>query len=498
MTHPTTDPALRPAVHFSPQRNWMNDPNGLVHHRGVYHLFFQHNPCGTNHGNMSWGHATSTDLLQWEERPLAIRFDEVADIFSGSVVVDSNNTSGFGSPSAPPLVAIYTAARRDGQGQAQALAYSLDDGETWTKYLGNPVLDRGTRDFRDPKVFRYGSGPEAFWVMVAVEAEDRQVLFYRSEDLKEWTFLSSFGPAGAVGGVWECPDLFPLAIDGDPQDVQWVLLISLNPGGVAGGSGTRYILGDFDGIRFTPLDTEQSALVQAEDRPALEQLTWLDWGRDCYAGVTFSGLPDERRVLIAWMNNWDYAHRLPSTWRDAMTLPRQLTLVRAGDAVQLAQRPIAPEGEVLWTATDESVTESLELPVELPVAARVDVRLRVEEATITLLRWHDDEGEGALTWDSMARELALDRSAPASVSVEGFSSTQRAPLHVSGNVLELSMWFDSNSLEVVTADGLRSITDQIPPPRGRRRMSVEVSAGGAHLEQIRIVELAAHKAVEAD
>lgn len=298
--HPATaeevsvDPAdeqYRPALHFTPERNWMNDPNGLVYDDGTWHLFFQHNPYGTRWGNMSWGHATSTDLVHWEEQPVAIpqTFDEsgtaIEDIFSGSVVVDEQNTSGFGTADEPPMVAIYTSAYTPTHPahagtQAQSLAYSTDDGLTWTKYEGNPVLDRGSANFRDPKVIRYTDPEtgESYWVMVAVEALQYKVVLYRSDDLKTWTHLSDFGPANATGGIWECPDLFPLAVDGDPSNVKWVMVVNLNPGSVAGGSGGQYFVGEFDGTTFTSESTVTDDSLPAGDVFAsFDDGTWGDW-----------------------------------------------------------------------------------------------------------------------------------------------------------------------------------------------------------------------------
>lgn len=258
----------RPAVHFSPEKNWMNDPNGMVYHKGVYHLYYQHNPSGNIWGNMSWGHATSPDLVHWKEQPLAISTDDQEDVFSGSVVVDKDNSSGFGTAENPPMVAIYTSAYKDASPhrglQAQSLAYSLDDGQTWTKYSGNPVLNRNSANFRDPKVFWYSS-PDGggYWVMTAVEATDHKVHLYKSTDLKDWTALSEFGPANATGGLWECPDLFPLAVDGDPNNVKWVMVVNINPGGVAGGSAGQYFVGSFDGTTFTSESTKPSEALPA-------------------------------------------------------------------------------------------------------------------------------------------------------------------------------------------------------------------------------------------
>ncbi len=291
---PAPDPATeqyRPYLHFSPERNWMNDPNGMVYENGTWHLFFQHNPHGTRWGNMSWGHATSTDLVHWEEQPLAIpqTFDAegrpIEDIFSGSVVVDEQNTSGFGTAENPPMVAIYTSAYTNAHPthagkQAQSLAYSTDHGQTWTKYEGNPVLDRDSANFRDPKVIRYTDPAtgESYWVMVAVEALQYQVVLYRSDDLKTWTHLSDFGPANATGGIWECPDLFPMAVDGDPANTKWVLVVNLNPGSVAGGSGGQYFVGDFDGTTFTSESTVPDAAVPAGELFAgFDDGTWGEW-----------------------------------------------------------------------------------------------------------------------------------------------------------------------------------------------------------------------------
>ncbi|WP_309075254.1 GH32 C-terminal domain-containing protein [Paenarthrobacter sp.] len=253
----------RPYLHYTPEANWINDPNGLVYHNGKYHMYYQYNPEGTGWGNMSWGHASSTDLIHWEEQPLAIprgrdgNNNVIEEIFSGSVVVDTQNSSGFGTLQNPPLVAVYTSnytgAHPSLAGkQAQSLAYSLDDGHSWTKYGSNPVLNRNTSSFRDPKVFWYDNPAGAdYWVMAAVEADERRVLLYKSTNLKDWNYLSDFGPANAVGGQWECPDLFPLPIDGNPNNIKWVLAVNINPGAVGGGSGGQYFVGDFNGTTFT-------------------------------------------------------------------------------------------------------------------------------------------------------------------------------------------------------------------------------------------------------
>ena len=234
---------FRPQFHFTPAKNWMNDPNGLVYYKGEYHLFYQYNPFGSQWGHMSWGHAVSRDLVHWHELPVAIPEQGDELVFSGSAVVDKHNTSGLGTRANPPMVAIYTAAKPGSQ--AQALAYSTDRGRTFKRYSGNPVLDIGSGEFRDPKVFWYAPAHE--WRMVVSKAVERKIAIYRSPNLKDWTHLSDFGPANATGGVWECPDLFPLAVDGKRKQTKWVMIVNLNPGAIAGGSGAQYFVGDFDG-----------------------------------------------------------------------------------------------------------------------------------------------------------------------------------------------------------------------------------------------------------
>ncbi|KAB2340200.1 glycoside hydrolase family 32 protein [Actinomadura rudentiformis] len=242
----------RPQFHFTPEKNWMNDPNGLVYYKGEYHLFYQYNPNGNSWGDMSWGHAVSPDLVHWKELPLALSHDDKEMVFSGSAVVDWNNTTGFGTKTNPAMVAVYTSAYKNGGKQAQSLAYSTDRGRTWTKYEGNPVIDIGSKEFRDPKVQWYA--PTKSWLMTVSLSTEHKVQFYSSKDLKDWKLLSEFGPAGATGGVWECPDLFPLAVNGDKNNIKWVLVVNINPGGIAGGSAAQYFIGDFDGEKFTAED----------------------------------------------------------------------------------------------------------------------------------------------------------------------------------------------------------------------------------------------------
>jgi len=275
----------RPQFHFTPQANWMNDPNGLLYYKGEYHLFFQYNPSGNTWGNMSWGHAVSKDLVHWTQLPVAIPQDASEMVFSGSAVVDTNNTTGFGTPGNPAIVAIYTSLDKATGQQRQALAYSTDEGRTFTKYAGNPVLDIGSSNFRDPKVFWYAPGNE--WLMTAALSDQHKVTFYRSSDLKHWTHLSDFGPAGATGGVWECPDLFPMADPANPGKQKWVLVVNLNPGSIAGGSGAQYFTGDFDGTSFT---ADDKAYVPPTGT-SLESFDNGNWDGWTTTGTAFGSAP---------------------------------------------------------------------------------------------------------------------------------------------------------------------------------------------------------------
>jgi beta-fructofuranosidase/levanase len=297
---------FRPQFHFSPARNWMNDPNGLLFYNGTFNLFFQYNPNGITWGNMSWGHATSSDLFHWTQLPDALEYTTDANgqvsqmFFSGSAVADVANTSGFGTSGNPPLVAVYTSyypiaqtlangtVIQAGQ-QSQSIAYSLDQGKTWTQYAGNPVIasppapyQSEYQNFRDPKVFWYAPGKK--WVMVASLAALHKLVLFSSTDLKHWTFMSEFGPANAIGGAWECPDLFPMPVDGNPHHIKWVLIVGLNPGALQGGSGTQYFVGDFDGTRFTAddvFDTQPppgSTVFQNFEAPSFAAMGWTATG----------------------------------------------------------------------------------------------------------------------------------------------------------------------------------------------------------------------------
>ncbi|MGQ4379473.1 GH32 C-terminal domain-containing protein [Streptomyces sp. SAS_267] len=284
-TSPNTE-TYRPQFHFTPEKNWMNDPNGLVYYQGEYHLFYQYNPNGNSWGDMSWGHAVSKDLAHWKQLPLALAHDDKEMVFSGSAVVDWDNTTGFGTKKNPAMVAIYTSYSKSTGIQAQSLAYSTDRGRTWTKYQGNPVLDIGSKEFRDPKVQWYA--PAKSWLMTVSLSTEHKVRFYSSKNLKDWSLLSDFGPSGATGGVWECPDLFPLAVDGDKKKIKWVLVVNINPGGIAGGSAAQYFIGDFDGKKFA---ADDKGTYTPPPGNVMQDFEGTDFGSWTSTGTAFGQAP---------------------------------------------------------------------------------------------------------------------------------------------------------------------------------------------------------------
>ncbi|MDP9695658.1 UNVERIFIED_ORG: levanase/levanbiose-producing levanase [Arthrobacter globiformis] len=517
---PDTAPAgtsrFRPAIHFTARDTWLNDPNGLVFYDGLYHLFFQNNPYGNVWGNMSWGHATSPDLLHWTEHPVAIGCDETEDIFSGSVVVDHGNTSRFGTADAPALVAIYTSAYKASSEhsgtQAQSLAYSTDAGMTWRKHEGNPVLTRNSANFRDPKVFRYQGDQGDCWIMVAVEAQHQKVVFYRSEDLKSWDFLSDFGPANADAGEWECPDLFPLAVDGDPDNIKWVLIVNINPGAVAGGSGGQYFIGQFDGARFLPDAGSLTAPAGVTSingsgaaSAALQQCLWLDWGRDCYASVSFSNAPDDRRIIIGWMNNWDYANELPTApWRSSMTLAREVRLTAVNGSARLIQQPVLAElraGEGLPTAKDQMNADtfelrnsSLRLPDAVPGSAQIiEAEILPESAErfdFRLFGSSDGSKGTVLSYNTASAQLILDRSRSGNTCFHGkFASVESAPVDLENGVLKLLIVVDHCSVEVFVQGGKVVLTDLIFPEAEHRENWLSAEGGSATIPKLAVSTL---------
>ena len=474
--------AFRPQYHFSPPEKWMNDPNGLLYNQGVYHLFYQYYPEDIVWGPMHWGHATSTDMLHWENKPIALYPDKNGLIFSGSAVIDENNTSGLGTAENPPLVAIFTYhdMEKEKAGgsdyQTQGIAYSLDNGEGFTMYEGNPVLPNSEfKDFRDPKVF--WDKKTSQWVMALVAGDHLRL--YRSDNLLEWTYMSRFGAMqGAHGGVWECPDLFELQVEGTDES-KWVLLISINPGAPNGGSGTQYFVGDYDGTTFT------SDQKEAE---------WLDWGTDNYAGVTYNNTPDSERLFIGWMSNWAYARDTPTeVWRSAMTLPRTLSLSKTNDTYQLLNYPIAGIDALLVEETTTSFTIPAEGSESIGLENGNQGEITFNTATRDLMiTFKNEQGEQlVLEMESAEKLCILDRSESGVVDFqETFAGSQQMPLdNLPEGEVEVRIFLDASSIEVFINKGQYVMTSQIFPTNSYS--DLEIKNMGKAASKIR--DLKVHK-----
>lgn len=458
----------RPQLHFSPTKNWTNDPNGMVFYDGEYHLFYQYNPFGDKWGHMSWGHAVSRDLVHWEHLPVALGEENGVMIFSGSAVVDWNNSSGFGKDVKPPLVAIYTGHYTKQPLQNQHIAYSNDRGRTWTKYRGNPVLDIKEKEFRDPKVFWHAASNR--WVMVVALPVQRKVRFYASENLKNWDHLSDFGPAGSIEGIWECPDLFPLMAG---EKTKGVLLVNVSSGAPAGGSGCQYFVGSFDGKSFTP----DPPTAKERSGQKSESALWLDRGPDCYAAVTWSDVPprDGRRLALGWMSNWQYANDVPTApWRGAMTLPRELRLRSAADGLRLIQRPVKELAKLrgtlqrfkggtiqeanAWIKRNGISTVPLEMVVEFAPAATGSAGLKLFKSA---------KAETVLTVDRGRGQITMDRTRGGEVGFhKKFPGVFSMPLSKPDGSVKLHLFLDAGSVEVFVNDGGQVLTCLVFPSEG--------------------------------
>ncbi|WP_121808945.1 glycoside hydrolase family 32 protein [Mucilaginibacter kameinonensis] len=442
----------RPQIHFSPKQHWTNDPNGMVYFNHTYHLFFQYYPKGSTWGPMHWGHATSPDLIHWKEKPIALYPDSLGYIFSGSAVVDSNNTSGFGKKGKMPLVAIFTHHDPKGEKegtdkfQNQSLAYSLDNGNTWTKYKGNPVLrNPGIKDFRDPKVMWYAK--EKKWVMTLATKD--HITFYSAPDLKNWKKESEFGlEIGAHGGVWECPDLFPLKVDGKTH---WVLIVNINPGGPNGGSATQYFVGQFDGNKFTPVDTKTR---------------WLDYGPDEYAGITW-GNTGARKIFLGWMSNWEYANQVPTEkWRNAMTIPRDLALRKVNGELLLASVPV---GELKNIVAGAQGIVSGKLPAQCLLKANI---VSINDYTVTLSNSLGEEL--VIGYDKKANQYYIDRTKAGKVDFQkDFKGRFVAPRFATTKTSDLTLVIDGTSVELFADKGLTTMTTIFFPNKPFDRIAVK-------------------------
>ncbi|HLU21624.1 MAG TPA: glycoside hydrolase family 32 protein [Bacillaceae bacterium] len=475
----------RPQFHFSPEENWMNDPNGMVYYEGEYHLFYQHNPHGTEWGPMYWGHAISKDMIEWEHRPIALEPDDLGTIFSGSAVVDWNDTSGF-FDGGHGLVAIFT---HNGEGQKQSIAYSKDKGRTWEKYAGNPVIpnDADIRDFRDPKVLWHDKTEK--WVMAL--AAGKKIMFYGSDNLIDWEFLSEFGEGvGAQGGVWECPDLFELPVDGDPNNTKWVLQVDIGDGAIAGGSGAQYFIGEFDGISFV-----------SDDNP--EDINWLDYGADFYAAQSFSDIPSEdgRRIMIAWMNNWLYANRIPTEeWRGVASFPRviELKTSKKGD-IKVFQKPIEELDTITKTELfkiENQVVKASEIPNILE-----DVEADVFQLTAEIVmeepvnfgfkvRKSEEEGEETVIgYSHSEQELFVKRTQSDDDYFSPYFNGRHTVSIEDENIITIHILVDKSSIEVFAQNGEFVITDLIFPSGKSKGLEIYVENGEVLINSLEINSL---------
>ena len=438
----------RPSYHHAPERGWMNDPNGLFFKDGVWHLYYQYNPYGSMWGNMHWAHSTSTDLVHWQQQPVALAPDAWGTMFSGSCVVDHNNTAGFGKDA---IISMYTSSRPTpfgGDVQAQCIAYSNDGGKTFTKYVGNPVITDEKKDFRDPHVF--WNEEAGFWNMILAAGQEMQI--YSSANLKDWKYESSFGHEyGNHGGVWECPDLMKMNVKGTNKD-KWMLICNINPGGPFGGSATQYFIGQFDGHKFT-----------CEDEPS--ETKWMDYGKDHYATVTFDNAPDGRRCAIAWMSNWQYANQVPTKqFRSANSIVRDFGLFEYKGETYCS---ITPAKEMLAArgARVSQPTEACEIVVTVKGDAQIILRNAKGERVVMT---YDDEEE---TFD-------MDRRRSGNISFsDAFPVATSSPTY--GKVRQLRIFVDRCSVEAFDGDGKMCMTNLVFPSTPYDKIIVKGKAKAA-------------------
>lgn len=470
--------SFRSVYHHTPAYGWMNDPNGMFYKDGVYHLYFQYNPYGAVWGNMHWGHSTSTDLMHWKFEGCAIVPDAWGAIFSGSCVVDHENTAGFGKEA---VVAFYTSAKSTPWGdiQMQSMAYSLDNGKTFTKYEGNPILTSSEKDFRDPKVFWYAPGKH--WVMILAVGQHMEI--YSSVNLKEWKKESEFGAMqGAHGGVWECPDLVEIPVEGT-REKKWVLICNLNPGGPFGGSAAQYFVGSFDGKKFV------------NESPT--QTKWMDWGKDNYATVTWNNAPDGRCIALGWMSNWQYANNVPTRqYRSANTLARDLTLYREGQELYLKSTPSVEVKKArgkkvsipLFKVSEKH--EMVNLFEEKQGAYEVEIVIQNAGASKIAFCLLNDKGEKvSMYYDLNRKQFVMDRSESGKVDFsKDFPAVTVAPVNVDKE-LTLRLFVDRSSIEAFGEDGKFVMTNLVFPSQPYVKMCFEADKNGYAVKSLNVYKL---------
>lgn len=470
--------SFRPVYHHTPAYGWMNDPNGMFYKDGLYHLYFQYNPYGSVWGNMHWGHSTSTDLMHWKFEGCAIVPDAWGAIFSGSCVVDHENTAGFGKEA---VVAFYTSAKSTPWGdiQMQSMAYSLDNGKTFTKYEGNPILTSSEKDFRDPKVFWYAPGKH--WVMILAVGQHMEI--YSSVNLKEWKKESEFGAMqGAHGGVWECPDLVEIPVEGT-REKKWVLICNLNPGGPFGGSAAQYFVGSFDGKKFV------------NESPT--QTKWMDWGKDNYATVTWNNAPDGRCIALGWMSNWQYANNVPTRqYRSANTLARDLTLYREGQELYLKSTPSVEVKKARGKKVSipsfkvSEKHEIVNLFGEKQGAYEVEIVIQNAGASKIAFSLLNDKGEKvSMYYDLNRKQFVMDRSESGTVDFsKDFPAVTVAPVNVDKE-LTLRLFVDRSSIEAFGEDGKFVMTNLVFPSQPYVKMCFEADKNGYAVKALNVYKL---------
>jgi len=481
------DEPWRPLYHFTPERNWLNDPNGLIFHEGEFHLFHQYNPEGPYPDHQAWNHAVSRDLIRWKLLGVALKEEDGVRIFSGSTVADVHNTSGFGPQNSPPLVSIYTGFRVSDGWQGQCLAYSTDRGRSWTKYDGNPVIP-WEPEFRDPKVFWHK--PSRKWVMIVVKADEKRARIYGSANLKNWTLLSTFGPAGIPAdrkANWECPDLFPVPVEGEPGCVKWVLHVGMGGGHPNGGSGGEYFIGAFDGTTF-----------QCDDPPGKVRI--LDYGHDNYAAVSWNGAtgPAGERLWIGWMTDLRYCTDQPThPWRGLLTIPRELSARRGAEDYHVIMKPahqlqslrgkdylfsdVTLDAGKIFISGPESAGEALEIEATFRLCG-------AETTGIKVLVGEDCETIAG--YDARRGEVFVDRSRSGRTDFNvGFSGRAVAPLPLVDGKVQLRVFVDRCSIEVFANGGERVISELVFPRPGGKGIQAFATGGRAVMESLRIWKL---------
>ena len=477
----TNTERFRPAFHHTPLYGWMNDPNGMFFKDGVWHLYYQYNPYGSKWQNMTWGHSTSTDLIHWEHHTPAIEPNGLGSVFSGSCVVDKENTAGFGKDA---VIALYTSA---GVNQIQSLAHSSDSGETFTIYPGNPVLTLDS-EARDPNMFWNEETGE--WNLLLAHALDKEMLIFTSPDLKTWTLQSAFGKGlGAQDGVWECPDLMRLPVEGTDES-KWVLICNLNPGGPFGGSATQYFVGDFDGHTFTA-DTDASGAVPTK---------WMDFGKDHYATVSWSGAPEGRNVVIGWMSNWQYAAEVPTMqFRSANTLPRDISLFRAADGQLYLKTVPSPETLALrdrktLQAKGKSIGKTpakFALPAAADGICEIDLTLNARKAKSVTITLSNEQGDKVdMTFNPAEPTFSFDRTQSGITDFNhDFPAVVTAPTLRDSAAQSLRIFIDRSSIEVFDAEGNFVLTNLVFPNTPYRTLSLKAEGGKASLDKLEIYSI---------